>query len=140
MADVSITAAQVAPISNTTYDTRMSDGIAGATLTAGQPLYIDTAASNTLKLADADGTAPAYTCAGIALHAATSGQPIKYANGGNYYPGFAVTPGAVYTLSTTAGGIQPVADLTTSNYTTVLLIGLTTATARIVNATAGVRG
>jgi hypothetical protein len=138
MADVSITAAQVAPISGTANETRFSDGISGATVTAGQPIYKDASASNQFKLADGNASLAAATVEGIALHGATSGQPLRCANGGYYYPGFAVVPGGVYVLSTTAGGIAPVADLTSDNYTTVLLIGVTTATAKIVNATAGV--
>lgn len=137
MADVSITASAVAPISGSSYDTRTVDGIAGATITAGQTLYLDSA-TNTLKLADANASLAAATVAGISLHAATSGQPIKYANGGEYTCGFTAVVGGVYVNSTTAGGIAPVADVTSDNYTTVLGIARTAAILRLGIQTAGV--
>lgn len=135
--DVTITAAAVAPISNTTYDTRTVDYIAGASITAGQSVY---ATSGVAYLADADGSTVTALSNGIALHGATSGQPLKVANGGDYACGFTATAGAVYIGSTTAGGIAPVADLTTSNYTMILGVGRSATVVRLVMAYAGVRG
>jgi len=74
MADLSITAASVIPSANAT----IAIGVAGATIVAGQSLYIDTANSNVLKLYDADGSALTSTMAGIALGGAGSGQSVRY--------------------------------------------------------------
>ena len=75
--DLSITAANVAPSSGAQY----ADGTAGATITAGQAVYLDTSA-NTYKLADCDATAATAVIAGIALNGASSGQPIKIQTAG----------------------------------------------------------
>ena len=74
MADLSITAASVIPSSNAV----IAIGTAGATIVAGQTLYIDTADSNKLKLYDSDGSALTSTMAGIALGGAASGQQVRY--------------------------------------------------------------
>ena len=74
MADLSITAASVIPSANAV----IAIGVAGATIVAGQSLYIDTANSNVLKLYDADGSALTSTMAGIALGGAGSGQSVRY--------------------------------------------------------------
>ena len=121
MADLSITAASCLTIDGT-YDV----GIAGASITAGQPLYIDTANSNVLKLADANLSALGATVAGIALHAAGTGQPIRYQKTGTITIGGTMTAGKIYCLSATAGGIAPSADITTGWYTSI--IGVATST------------
>ena len=69
MADLTITAANVALESGT-----QATGTAGATITQGQPLYKDSTDSNHLKPTDADVAASA-ACVGIALSAASDGQP-----------------------------------------------------------------
>ena len=74
MADITITPGLVIPSSTAT----ISQGVAGATITAGQVLYIDTANSNVLKLADTDASSLASTVAGIALCGASSGQIVRY--------------------------------------------------------------
>lgn len=122
MADISVTAASVAAGSNCITQS----GTAGASITAGQTLYIDTANSNVLKLADADLSSLGATVAGISLHAAASGQPITYAVAGNMTFNAVLTAGKVYVNSATAGGIAPVADLTTNWRTSVLGVATTT--------------
>jgi predicted transcriptional regulator len=77
MADLSITAADVQPAS----DTRKKTVTAGATITAGQAVYLDTTDSNKAKLADASAQASSVA-EGIALHGAASGQPLTIAIGG----------------------------------------------------------
>lgn len=102
MADLSITAASVLKSSNGT----ILQGTAGATITQGQAVYIDTTDSNKIKLADSNGTAPANTCAGIALNAASSGQPVSYCGLDSAFAlGATVTSGAVIYLSNTPGGL-----------------------------------
>lgn len=121
MADVSVTAANVAPDSGTILE----QGIAGAAITAGQTVYLDNTTS-TYKLADANLSAAAAVTRGIALCNAASGQPIVVARSpGTLNPGFTVGVGTPYFQSATAGGICPAADLTTGHRTTFLGIGIT---------------
>lgn len=116
MADISVTAASVVPGSGAATAT----GTAGATITAGQALYIDTADSNKLKLCDVDASELAATCCGIALHGATAGQPITYQTAGALTFNAVLVAGKVYVATVTAGGIALVADLATNWRTTIL--------------------
>lgn len=114
--DLSITATQVLKGSDATTN----NGIAGATITAGQPLYLN--ASSSLALCDADGDATTSVCVGIALHGASAGQPIHYQTGGSITLGAAaaMTVGETYLTSDTAGGIRPVADVDAGDYVSIL--------------------
>lgn len=109
MADLSVTASDVVAVSGSTVT---EDGTAGATITAGQVVYKDTTDSNKLKLADASAEATAAVC-GVAMHGATSGQPLKYAVAGNLTFS-TMTVGETYQVSATAGAIAPVADISTN--------------------------
>ena len=124
MADLTITAADV----KKTDSTLIAEGIAGGTVTAGQPVYKDSTASNKLKAADADVLASA-AAVGIALHGASADQPLKYAIGGNLTLSNVMTAGAVYVVSANAGGIAPVADLGSGDYVT--LLGIATSTTNL---------
>lgn len=127
MADVSVTAASVVK----TDDTGVSQGIAGGTVTAGQPLYKDSTDSNKLKPAIATGVATS-TVVGIALHGASTDQPLQYATRGNLTFNAAFTVGTTYVLSASAaGGIAPVTDLTSGNYPTTLGIATTTSNLKL---------
>lgn len=123
MADLSITAGSVVAddgaVSKQEY-------VAGATITAGQAVYVDTANSNVLKLAQADGTALEATVKGIALNGASTGQPCVIAVSGNLDLGATLTVGTAYILSATAGAIAPISDLASSSYLSI--IGVATAT------------
>jgi len=112
MADVSITAANV--LKSSTGET--FNGTAGAAITQGQVCYVDTADSNKVKLADANGAAALHVVKGIALNAASTGQPVTLCtkDTAGFTVGGTVTQGVVYALSTTAGGIAPIADLITT--------------------------
>lgn len=120
-ADLTVTAANVAKSTGA----RTATGEAGATITAGQALYI--ASDGQLELADADVLASA-AAVGIALHGASTGQPITYQTGGRITIGATTTVGQVYVVSTTAGGIAPYADLGTGDFPTILGMAPTTAT------------
>ena len=133
MADLSITAADV----KKTDTTLIAEGIAGGTVTAGQPVYRDSTASNKLKAADADVLASA-AAVGIALHGASADQPLKYAIGGNLTLSSVMTVGAVYVVSTTAGGIAPVADLSSGDYVTLLGIATTATNLKISISVSGI--
>lgn len=115
MADVSVTAASVVKTATTIFGI----GVAGGTVTAGQPVYQDTTASNKLKPADADVLASSKVI-GIALHGASDGQPLQYAYGGSLTFNSAFTVGQVYVASTNAGGIAPYSDLGSGDYVTTL--------------------
>lgn len=120
MPDLAITAANV-----TADDGAVNKyiGTAGATVTAGQACYVDTANSNVLKLAQSDGTALEATVKGIAMHGAASGQPLTLATSGDIDLGATLTVGATYVLSQTAGGIAPIADLATGDFVSHIGIG-----------------
>lgn len=105
MVDLTITAASVAKGSNATVE----NGTAGATITAGQAVYLDSA-TGTYKLADSNGTGTREV-RGIALHGASSGQPLQVQRAGDITIGATMVAGTAYYLSGTAGGIAPVADL-----------------------------
>ncbi|MFZ5690540.1 MAG: hypothetical protein ACOY5F_04735 [Pseudomonadota bacterium] len=108
MADLSITAANVVPQAGATIDFSRK---AGATVTAGQMVYLDPA-TNRWKLADADhATQAVQEAGGMAVCGAADGQPLAVLTAGDVALGSVLTAGARYYLSSTAGGIQPEADL-----------------------------
>lgn len=121
MANLTITVASVAPGSTA----QTANGIAGATITAGAGVYIDTANSNVIKPALATSLL-ASTLAGIALHGALTGQPITYIAAGTYTAGATVAVGTTYVVSATSGLLCPVADLASTNY--VSHVGIATST------------
>lgn len=123
MADLVITAASVLAGSGA----KKVHGTAGATVTAGQVVYLD-AATNTYKLADNNSvTAAVRSPAGIALHSAASGQPLTILSAGPITIGATVTAGVAYYLSDTPGGVCPVADLLTGEYPVILGIATSAA-------------
>lgn len=125
MADITITATSV--LKSTGAIT--ASGVAGATITAGQALYIDTSDANKLKLADANLSSLAATVAGIALNGGASGQTIVYQLGGVITIGATVVAGTIYVASATAGGIAPAADIAAGWRTSI--IGVATSTSVI---------
>lgn len=122
MADLSITAANVDPGSNVNPDTSYT---AGATITAGQAVYIDSSDSDLAKLAQSDGTEAEAEVKGIALNGASANQPVSIAKSGDVDMGATLTVGETYVLSQTAGGVAPIADLVSGDYVTH--IGIATA-------------
>lgn len=125
MADITVTAANVQPGTGAEIDTRYRFG---ATVTAGQAVYLDTA-TNTWKLADADASAATAVLGGVALNGGASGQPAAVLKGGNYNPGGTVVAGTIYCLSANAGGICPAADLGSGD--TVAILGVATSASNI---------
>lgn len=118
MSDVSITAASVLKSSNGI----IQSGIAAATITQGQVLY--QLANQTFGLADSNGVSPANSVAGIALNAASAGQPIDYvATDTAFTTGGTFTSGAAVYLSDTPGGITATyADIASGS--TVIILGV----------------
>lgn len=122
MTALSVTAASVVAGS----DAVVEQGYAGATITAGQVVYKNSSDSR-FALADADGaSANIRTPYGIALHGASSGQPLAVQRSGSITIGATMTAGLAYYLGLTAGAIVPIADVTTGGY--VSLIGVSTST------------
>jgi hypothetical protein len=127
MTDLSITAASCLPGTNAVTE----DGLAGDSITAGQVVY--KAADGTYVRADSDSlTALARAGRGIALNSASAGQPLRIQIKGDITIGGTMTAGVTYYASKTAGGICPLADLTSGGYagtvgmaksTTVLALG-----------------
>ena len=115
MANITITASDVAPGANV----MQVKGVAGATITAGQALYLD-ALTNTYKLASATAEDTAVF-KGIALCSASAGQPVVIAkNDSDLDLGNQLSVGEVYCVSATAGAIAPVADLVTGNFVSIV--------------------
>ena len=135
MATISITAASVLKSSTGS----VSVGVAGATITAGQAVYIDTSDSNKIKLADANGTAPANTFAGIALNAASSGQPVSYCtnDSSGFTIGATVLAGDTIWLSPTAGGITKTESDLIAGCTKIVIGNMLTTTTMNLNPNVG---
>lgn len=108
-------------------DAKTKVGKAGATITIGQLLYFDESAG-TWKLADADASAAAAKCGGIAGSAAATGQDvIVVLEDDDLTPGATLSMSApIYVVSGTAGGIAPVADVGEGDYASVILIAKST--------------
>lgn len=128
MADLSITATSVVWVSGNIDKSKN----AGATITAGQAVYLD-ADTDTWKLCDSDASAAVATFGGIALHASASGQPLAVQTDGVITIGATLTQGNVYLTSDTAGGIKPYEDVDADDYICVLGIAITTANLQIIN-------
>ncbi|MDB5733226.1 MAG: hypothetical protein JWQ03_3121 [Variovorax sp.] len=121
MADLSITAANVISGAGASIE----QAVAGATVTAGQVIYRDSADSRKCKLADNNaGTALVRTPKGIALNGAANGQPLAVHERGPITIGATLTPGVAYYLGDTPGGICPVGDLATGEYPTIIGIAI----------------
>lgn len=134
MAAISVTAANVARVSG-----EVATGfLAGATITAGQYVYVDTnGAVQVATNATATGSAYGASTYGVALNGGGSGQPIAILKpGGVVNIGGTVAVGKIYALGT-AGGFIPVDDIAGSEYITVAGIGLTAANIQLCSSNTG---
>jgi small ligand-binding sensory domain FIST len=121
MADISQTAANVAKGAGA----QTQIGIAGATIVAGDQVYLDPA-TGTLKLATA-ASLNGSTVVGVALCGGAAGQPIVYQTQGVINLGGTLVVGGVYVVSpNNAGGVAPYADLSTGNYVSILGLAIST--------------
>ena len=120
MADLAITAANVAGSGD------QRQGVAGGSITAGQPVR----KSGSQLIAASDASAADAAVVGIALHAASSGQPLVYLASGNIDLGATLAIGKVYVLST-SGGIAPVDDIAGGEFVTVLGVATTASNLKI---------
>lgn len=129
MSALTVTASSVLKGANASTN----QGTAGATITAGQPLYIDASDSNKLKPCDADASTAAANCVGIALNGASSGQPITYVTeDDDFTPGATLTTGLAYIVgATTAGDINPATDVSSGWYHVHLFIAKSSTKAKL---------
>jgi hypothetical protein len=121
MADISITAANVVAGS----DAVRESGTAGATVTAGQLVYLDTSDMK-YKLADSNGAAALRVPNGIALNGASNGQPLSVQKGGDITIGGTLTAGIPYFLSDTPGGLCPLPDIGSGEFSCIIGIAKST--------------
>lgn len=118
MSDIVITAASFVPGPNAKF----KQGIAGETITQGQPLYTKTS-DNRLYKADANSSAETALVVGVAANAGSAGQVLDYVyEDDDLTVGATLTMANVYVASTTAGGIAPFADFANASYLTVILV------------------
>jgi hypothetical protein len=123
MPAISVTAASVVAVSDATI---VRDFNFGATVTAGQAVYLDVAVTpNVWKLADADSTALTAAATGIALNGGASGQPAAVQKAGVINIGGTVVVGTWYVVDGTPGGICPTSDLATNDWSTLVGVGVT---------------
>jgi hypothetical protein len=122
MADLTITAANVLAQSGA----ELENGSLGETVTAGQALY-KLASDGRWYLADNNSaTAAVRQATAIALNGGAAGQPVRVLRSGRITIGATMTAGVAYYLSDTPGGICPVADIGSGEYS--CLIGLAVST------------
>jgi hypothetical protein len=134
MSALTITAASVVPQSGASF----ADHIAGETITAGMPVYIDTTTGKAMK-ADANASALAATVRGIATHGASNGQPLRVQTDGDIAMGATLTANTVYIAGAgTAGDVNPIADITTGWYGCLLGIAISTSVLRLAIRNTGV--
>ena len=120
MTDIAITAANV----GLTDDSGVSHRIVqyGEATAQGTSLYLK-AADGKYWLANAGALATA-AAVGIALTPGGANEYGIMVEEGPIDLGTAIAAGITYAVSATAGGIAPIADLTTGNYTTILGVAL----------------
>lgn len=122
MADLSITAANVVAANSA----KTRSGTAGATITAGQVVYVDSS-DRKFKLADADAAGVGdVTKVYIALNGGADGQPMVAAESGDITLGAVMTAGTSYYLSPNPGGIAPANDVLSGD--NVILLGVAKST------------
>ena len=108
MADITITPANVV-ISGTGQN--RTSGTAGATILAGQAVYLDPTVKKFLLADSNSATVAARTPTGIAMHGASLNQPLAVMTSGDVTIGATLTVNTPYFLSDTPGGICPIADI-----------------------------
>lgn len=118
MADLSITAGSVVPSTSA----QKLNGKAGAAISAGQIVYLDTTTS-TYKLADGNDSTK-LPVAGIAGNTAGTGQQVQVitADPDLTIGAHGLGLGIPMFLSATAGAVCPLADISTGNQTTCVMV------------------
>lgn len=95
--------------------------VAGAAISAGSPVYIDS--NGEVQDADADASATTAAVIGIAMNDAAVDQPVCIVTSGDIYYGAAVfTQGQMAYVSPDPGNLCPYADLGSGDY--ISLVGV----------------
>jgi hypothetical protein len=135
MTDLVIVPANVVAGTNATFE----QGLAGATVLAGQTVYQD---STTKKYVLSDNNLAAIegrTPRGIALHGASLNQPLRILKSGDITIGATITAGVAYYQSANPGGICPAADVVSGSQATIVGMGKTTTVLTVDIQTTGVQ-
>ena len=132
MADLTITAANVGVAADSA---RVRVVQVGEAVTQGQPGYLS---AGKYYQADADNTAATAAATGIFLTAAGIDGYAVFATGGSILIGATLTLGELYVVSATKGGIAPIGDLTSGDYTTVLGVASSTSALTLAPSASGV--
>lgn len=104
---------------------------AGATITAGMAVYVDSAGAVQIATnATSAGSGVSATAVGVALNGGSIGQPIDVLINGTVNIGGTAAIGKSYMLGT-AGGIIPVDDIAGTEYATQIGIGTTAANIKL---------
>lgn len=127
MPDLTITPANITEGVITGQSLITAATLAGESITAGQSVY-KLSSDGKLYRADANASSTAAAAVGVAMHAALTNQPLKYAQSGPLNFGAILTAGSWYVQSTTAGGIAAMSDLASGAYSTLIGYGYTTGT------------
>ncbi len=141
MADYTVTAANVVasayavrlapnliqPTAQTITSFRPGINVAGAAITAGQPVYQNPATGDFFP-ADANGTSPLYKVIGIAENTAGIGQPVSIiTEDPNFTPGITtLVIGDVVIVSATAGGLTEAANKASGWFVSVVMVAYST--------------
>lgn len=119
MADLVITPANVLEGNQA----RKQSKTAGANITQGDSVYVDSVDQLQAALKAVDAASAAAV--GIALNSAEAGQPCTFQSGGEIDVGATLVVGETYVVGAAAGGIAPVADVISTEFSTIL--GIATA-------------
>src|SRR5690349_9058777 len=112
MADLVITPGNVVAGANAIK----TAGVAGETVTAGQPVARDSVTRKLLKADNNAANTDLRTPIGIALHGASLDQPLTIQTEGDINLGATLTVGVPYFLGDAPGGISPLADLASGEF------------------------
>lgn len=137
MADLSINAANVLASANAVIEKAYNFG---ATVTAGQLVYLD--ANNKWQLMDANAAATGNGVTdtrGVALCNGSNNQPAAVCKEDIYFkPGATLVNGLAYYASPNAGAVANAVDITTGNYPVFAFLARDTAYAHLKFVAAGV--
>ena len=130
MADLSVTAASVLPVTAAPNPSKIAQGTGGGTVTQGTPVYLD-ATDNKWKAAQNDTAVHAGSGGlGIAMSSWADGQPASVLVGGDWTVGATLTVGETYIVSNNAGKIAPVADIST-HFVSILGVAISATVCRM---------
>lgn len=137
MADISITAASVRASANGVI---LKQYNYGATLTAGQLVYLDTNSKWQAKDANAAVTGNNVAdVTGVTLSGGANNQPgVVCIRDSDFEPGATLSNGASYYASANAGAICPAADVASGNYPTFVMVAKSTTKANLNPTAAGI--